>query len=150
MDAVSMTASKQITDGLVEAIPEDRDAAWPFRPEGYGPIDRPAWDSGVCDHNRMIQAFARHRLNAVKAETVSYAERVDYEERVLRAEMEAIRLRRFLASRGWVERLTPMCCIEGGTDVAGCSCVNPKHELAFYNVGKGQAAILTPETNNGQ
>ena len=47
---------------MVEKI--DRDAAWPFRPEGYGPIDKEAWDSGLCDHNRFIQAFARHRASS--------------------------------------------------------------------------------------
>lgn len=42
----------------------DREAAWLFRPEGYGPHDKARWDAGAYDGNRVIQAFARHRAHS--------------------------------------------------------------------------------------
>lgn len=58
-----MTARPEFGDAIA-VIQADRDAAWPFRPEGYGPLDKPSWDAGVYDGCRHIQAFARHRTSS--------------------------------------------------------------------------------------
>lgn len=50
---------------MVEQV--DRDAAWPFRPEGYGPSDKPAWDAGTYDDmpaGEAIRSFRDHRIAA--------------------------------------------------------------------------------------
>jgi len=47
---------------------EDRDAAWEYRPEGFGPSDKSPWDAGTYDffeQGEKILAFARHRKAAI-------------------------------------------------------------------------------------
>jgi hypothetical protein len=59
------------TSDVRERLPveqTDRDAAWPYRPACYRPEDRGRWDEGCYDVAvPVIQSFARHRLNALKA-----------------------------------------------------------------------------------
>ena len=54
----------QTPDAVREAVQEDREAAWPFRAQCYGHLDRAGWMAGRYDHNRAIQAFASHRLDS--------------------------------------------------------------------------------------
>ena len=54
----------------------DRRAAWPFRPEGYGPADRSDWMAGKFDSNAAIEAFFHHRLDAI-ADLLAVATAID-------------------------------------------------------------------------
>lgn len=113
-------------------------------------IETDCIDSGqaIDALNQAAQAIATltARLEVREAEIAGFHdERVDYEMKVLEVEMEAVRLRRFLASLGYIERLAPACCIEGGSDIAGCSCTEPKHEPMFFHVGAERAATALKE-----
>ena len=46
----------------LEVTREDRVAAWPYRADYYREEDINGWLRGEYDHNRIIQALARHRL----------------------------------------------------------------------------------------
>lgn len=63
---------------------------------------------------------------------LSFDERVAYEERVIAAEMEVIQIKRQTGLQ--VERLYAFCCAEGGGRPEGCSCVNPDHGTAWFDV----------------
>jgi hypothetical protein len=56
-----------------------------------------AFRDGAFDAHEFVQAFAKHRLAHAKEQAgLSYAERLEYEERILAAEMRAVALTRAL------------------------------------------------------
>lgn len=83
----------------------------------------------------------RKAVDAIIEAGLPYNERVAYEERVLVAEMEVIRIKRETGLS--VERPFAHCCAEAGGDVAACDCVNKDHGTAWFDVSAEQRAGLT-------
>jgi hypothetical protein len=55
-------------EAMSGVVDKDREAAWPHRPSCYkdDARTRALWMKGVYDRLPLIQAFARHRLEALR------------------------------------------------------------------------------------
>lgn len=97
---------------------------------------RPWWWGARFDDDHEPTALRlrnenRAAVDAIIEAGLPYGERLAYEERVLAAEMEVIRIKREAGLS--VERPFAHCCAETGGDVEACDCVNKDHGTAWFD-----------------